>query len=246
MAIVLASETIVNGAGGFANSVTLAAPSGMGTGDLDLVIATFGCGVGSSFSALSGYTALTGSPFAIDNGGSSRGQLGIWYKSADASPVDCAPAWNSYSRNYIAGRWRVTGVDLAGPIDVIGTVAEGAAAPSTSPTMTVTGATTTTANCLALCAFVWHSGLQGGPPSYTASGWTASGLNSFTTFGTDKPSAVLMSKTIASAGSTGTCVIDPENNADATSADWLGLVFALKADSSAPPAALKKARVVWL
>lgn len=233
MAIVLASETIVNGGGGFANSVTLAAPSGMGTGDLDLVIATFGCGVGSSFSALSGYTALSGSPFAIDNGGSSRGQLGIWYKSADASPSSCAPAWSSYSRNYIAGRWRVTGVDLGTPINVIGTASEGAAAPSTSPTMTVAATTTTAANCMALCAFAWHTGLQGGPPCYTASGWTASGLNSFTQFASDRPSAVLFSKTIAAAGSTGTCVVDPENNADATSADWLGVIFALQADPAA-------------
>lgn len=236
MAIAQPSSTIAgSGAAAAQTTGSLAVPSGMVQDDFDLlVLAIENSGSNSTVTTPAGYqTPIINDNLDFANG--IQGRLWASWRIAPASPAAVTINWDDptyhQNRRWYAGRLRFTGVDTASPIDATGSIVEEDDQPGTSPTMTLSAATSATDNAWALAFFAWASGFVPSP-FYAASGWTATPYNNFGSF-EDTISGVLLTKALGAAGSTGTCVIDPTNNASAGVRNWLGRIITLKADPAA-------------
>lgn len=234
--------------GAAAGSATVAAPSGMGSGDFDCLVAYLrATNASKTIATPAGYAQLFQGAYSSND----RHKIAVFHRSAEASPADATVALTDASDIARAGivRMRVSGVDLADPINVsAGAISEGSAPPSTSPTFTVPGLTTDGADCLAIGLVGWGSSYMAGANGsrFAVSGWTIGAMNHCITAAgnASNPSAVIASKGIAVAGSTGNFVADPEDHANATDQPWVGFMFALNPAAGGPPPAIVRPRIV--
>lgn len=197
---------------GSAQTVLLTPPSGMTTGHLDLLIVAWSRPNAQTFNntAPSGYTEVINDKQTVS--GSTTACLSIYRRSAEATPANVTVTIADSNVQAVATRIAWADVDLANPINVTGSLLTGSVVPEDSPqtTHTIPAATTTAADCTAIAAFCWATGLVGNRPGvYSASGWT----NIFDDNGgssSDSPTAYFGRKVIAAAGTTGTAVLTPE------------------------------------
>lgn len=253
MAATIVASTVVT-SGGTAGSgqgnppISVAAPSGLTQGDLELLYVIIGVGQGSTFTTPSGWTQLFQDNL---NTGSVTGRHAAWWRIAPASPGSVDVSWDSYARHYVGVRQRITGHNATAPINVTGALSSGAAASNSSPSFTVGAATTTMDDCLALAMLGWMWGAFDPPPPYgTPSGWGGAGFNTQSHNNTNRPSGCMFQKAVASVGTTGTVVITPQNmwTSDPENRSWGGRIVAIAPGSALPPPlpATGRVRTMWV
>lgn len=214
-------------------SLTVAAPAGMSSGDLDLVVVLANHMTNNKVLLTpAGYTQHV--QIAVNYG---RFLIAVLWRAAEAAPSSLSLGVQdgaNFSRA-AALRYRVTGADLVAPLDASSpALVSGTAAPNTTPTMTLPGVTTTVADCLAIGALYWGSSYVGGTEGSLyglTAGWTTAGLNNRVSVAggayNTNGSGVIASKAMAVAGATGDLIFSPGYNADATAKDWIAHMFAI-------------------
>lgn len=235
--------------GSSAASVDVTSPGGMTTGHLDLIaIAMKAAGSGKTIATPSGYTQA----FQGDHSSSNQRKIAVFWRAAEASPATASIALTDSSDISRAGivRMSVANADLTTPINVQASAVESFAtvAPDVSPTFTQPALTTTDDECLAIALCYWDSSYIGGEQGsrYAVSGWTIGAMNHCipSAGSASNPSAVIASKAIPTAGSTGTAVFDPADHANTTQQIALSFMLAIAPAAGGPPPAIVRPRVV--
>lgn len=252
MAITIPANTILNtGSASPALSFDLAAPSGAGDDDLDVIFAVIRAGVTAQTRSISDGLGSYGSPVLAgfaDADGNNRCSLDVWAKAGETSPAQATVSLSGAATQVgLLVRLRVSGVDLSDPIAAVsGSLAEGTAAPSDNATFTALGITTPVDNCLAVPVIGWGTGYLGGSAGarFTASGWTSGPLNDRTASAASQVSAALFTKVITTAGSTGDCVFDPADSVQADARNWIAGIVAFRPVAGGPPPVIRRSRVI--
>ena len=193
---VLESHTKNNAVG--SASITLTKPAGVVSGDLLLLIV----GNDSTSSTdewdddLAGYTLM----FEVGTSTTDT-HLAVFRRIADGTEAATIDVPSTSTRDNWGFFLRISGVDQTTPIDVLGTASGVADAAS----VTVAAVTTTVADCLGLvvCSY------DGGDSTFTVStnSWTKTD-EEFAGTDASSGSGLFGQKDIASAGSSGSCLIE--------------------------------------
>lgn len=232
MAINIQSIEILNTAGSATTVYSVPAPSGLSAADLDLYIG------GNRYTAAPPVVEDSEGTYATIREDSqvisaSNGvTIGAYYKYPPEIPAETVTGTVLTSRTAVYSRLRISGVDVSSPINVVSSSTfDVNAAPADPPDFTIPALTTTEDGCLAVAVLVWGSTyLASGPTAndrFTASGWDRQVATVTVAGATQQVSVAVYTKTIPTAGSTGTCVIVPNAHASTTTEKALGFMFAL-------------------
>lgn len=249
MAITLPANTIVNTGSASALTFDIAAPSGMGAADLDLIFAATTNGAAAQTRSISdgigSYGSALLSGFA-DASGSIDASLDVWAKPSASTPAQATVTLSGATvRVGLFARLRVSGVDLADPFaEVSESLAEGTASPSDNATFTIPAITTPVDGCLVIAFVAWGSGYVAGSAGarFAASGWTVGPIADRTNAATNHMSGAIASKIVATAGSSGSCVFDPADSVMTDQRNWIGGMIALRPGEGGPAPSIVRPR----
>lgn len=225
-------------------------PTGLGSGDLDLIVAlVLSMASGKTVSIPSGYTKI------IEDG-PSGGVLRIMacWRHAEVTPADATIETDGTNLQRAAAlRYRITGHDLTTPIDAV----SAALTKDTDnmkddpPSFTVGGITTATNDALVFATIFLQSSylldIGGGERFSVAEPWSLAGLSRSITSNSASNNAAgaIATRTLAASGSTGNCVFGVSANTIKDAAfPWTGGMFAIRSadPGGGPPPAVRRRR----
>lgn len=214
--------------------IALAAPAGLGTSLLDLIIGAITDNAsGVHFDVPSDGTAYTSVVNAnLVTSGSARGEAIIMKKVGAASPGSVNLSWSGgyNDQNAVACRSAWSGVDLTTPIDAqSASVTRGqTTGVVATPTMSVPAITTVTDGAVAIAWVAAAAQGNADPNAFAAvAGWTRL-LAGAGEGGSPRIALGLYYKTVATAGTTGTCDMVFQNIASDPDIPWAGGMIALR------------------
>jgi hypothetical protein len=194
MAVPVVASSTTNSAGSTA-TLTMTKPSGVAAGDLLLVIC------GSEAGGTDGYdTAPSGWNLVNYASVGSSASVAAFWRIADGGEPSTTDFVQSLTRDSWGFYLRITGADETTPIHVVGSDYSG-----TGELHSITGVTTSTADCLAV---VVGCAPNVGAYSFSISGWSGASTTSINSGGGTPCAGFRATKTQASAGATGTAFVD--------------------------------------